>query len=84
MIVNSAFVVSAKYSALLYVLLAYMVVHGELALSFTIENVIVPVGLHTFVFLYKITHVNLLFVGVNCCAWYCAVFMKLTLHVFVN
>ena len=38
----------ASHAALLYVYVAYTVVHGLHAESSTIVNVIVPVGLHVF------------------------------------
>ncbi len=61
-----------------------MVDVGLSALSVAILNTMSQVGLHVLATLDRITQVNLLFVGVNCCAWYCAVFKKLTFAVLVN
>jgi len=58
--------------ALLIIEVARTVLHGLHAESFTILNVIVPLGLHTLEVFCKVTPVNFDFVGVNCCAWYCA------------
>lgn len=57
--------VIALYVASGIVYVAKIVLLGEPALSVLISIFMLPVGLPTFALLYKYTHVNLLFVGVN-------------------
>lgn len=73
---NSVLLAIAVYVALLMTVVAKTVLHGFHAESSTTVKVIVQEGLHTLAFFCNITPVNLDFVGVNCCAWYCAAVLK--------